>query len=337
MTGTLATNPDVKLILAPLQGFTDLSYRTVYARHFSNLDEALAPFLSALGREGRINPKRLAGVDPALNRTIPVVPQILGNSAEDFLFLTAHLQEMGHTHVNWNLGCPHSRIVKKMRGSGLLPYPDRIGRILEKVFSETTCRVSVKVRLGLYDQGEIFRLLKVFERYPLKEIVLHPRTGSQVYTGKADLDAFQAVRESTGHKLVYNGDIICLDTFESVRKRIPGVTDFMIGRGVLADPFLPERIKKRCMPQERDDKESARKIHEFMTDLFEAYLAAPSKKYDPWKITCRMKGFWSYLEPSFAGGRVPFRNILRADSPKAYQQAVSDFFADKPLFRPSGC
>lgn len=334
MDRTCDTYTEPKLILAPLQGFTDLSYRTVYSRHFTGLDEALAPFLSALGKEGRINPKRLAGLDPEVNRAIPVVPQILGNNAEDFLFLAGRLERMGHTHVNWNLGCPHSRIVKKMRGSGLLPYPEKIDCFLDKVFSKTQCRVSVKVRLGRYDQGEIFRLLRVFDRYPLKEIVLHPRTAIQVYTGKADLDAFLAVGESTGHKLVYNGDIICPDTFESVRKKSPWGTDFMIGRGVLADPFLPERIKTGCVRQGRDGQEAAEKIHEFMTDLFEAYLSAPAKKYDPWKITCRMKGFWSYLESSFADGRVPFKKILASDSPKAFQQAVADFFEGNPVFGP---
>lgn len=323
------------MILAPLQGFTDLSFRSVYTRHFSGLDEALAPFISALGNKGRINPKRLAGLEPDANPAMPVVPQILGHNAEDFLFLISHLERMGHTHVNWNLGCPHSRIVKKMRGAGLLPYPDRIDRILDKIFSETACRVSVKVRLGRYDQGEIFLLLKVFERYPLKEIVLHPRTAAQVYTGKADLDAFLAVRGLTGHKLVYNGDITCPDTFTSVRKKIPGVIDFMIGRGVLADPFLPERIKKGCTPENQDGEESAIKIHEFMTDLFDAYLTASSKKYDPWKITCRMKGFWSYLEPLFVDGRVPFKTILASDSPQAFRQAVADYFAGTPRFRRS--
>ena len=337
MDRTRDTHTEPKLILAPLQGFTDLSYRTVYARHFTGIDEALAPFLSALGKEGRINPKRLAGLDLAANRSIPVVPQILGNDAENFLFLAGHLEKMGHTHVNWNLGCPHSRIVKKMRGAGLLPYPDRIDRILDKVFSGTGCRVSVKVRLGRYDQGEIFRLLKVFERYPLKEIILHPRTGSQVYTGRADVEAFLAVQESTGHKMVYNGDIISPATFESIRKKMPGVTDFMIGRGVLADPFLPGRIKSGCLSSWRDEEASARKIHEFMTDLFEAYLAAPSKKPDPWKITCRMKGFWSYLEFSFADGRVPFKKILGADSPQTFRKAVAEFFSGGPRFRPPAC
>jgi hypothetical protein len=74
-----------------------------------------------------------------------------------------------------------------------------------------------------------------------------------------------------------------------------------------------------------------------MTDLFEAYLAAPWKKSDPWKITCRMKGFWSYLEPSFVDGRVPFKTILASDSPRAFRQSVADFFSGGPRFRPPAC
>ncbi len=334
MNRTFDTYTDQKLILAPLQGFTDLVYRKVYACHFSGLDEALAPFISTLGKEGRINPKRLAGVDPSENRAIPVVPQILGNNADEFVFLADHLYRMGHTHVNWNLGCPHSRIVKKMRGSGLLPYPDRIDRFLDTVLQKTGCGLSVKVRLGRYETGEIFRLLRVFDRYPLKEIILHPRTGSQVYTGKADVDAFLAVYESTGHKLVYNGDITGPETFYSVQKKLPGIHDFMIGRGVLADPFLPSRIKRGRPAASYEENSSLSKIYQFMADLFEAYLALPGKKSDPWKITCRMKGFWSFLESSFVSGRVPFKKILGSDSPRAYRKAVAEFFSGGPQYRP---
>jgi tRNA-dihydrouridine synthase B len=103
---------DFTLIMAPMQGFTDVTFRNVYAAHFSGVDEALAPFISTMGQQ-RLKPTRIADVDPQLNRSLPVTPQILGNVAQDFIFLARHLAEMGHTQVNWNLGCPHSKIAKK--------------------------------------------------------------------------------------------------------------------------------------------------------------------------------------------------------------------------------
>ncbi len=103
--------------MAPLQGFTDVTFRNVYAGHFSGVDEALAPFIPTMGQR-RIKPSRLMDVTSQHNQAIPVTPQILGNTADDFIFLARQLADMGHSLVNWNLGCPHSKIAKKSGGLG---------------------------------------------------------------------------------------------------------------------------------------------------------------------------------------------------------------------------
>ncbi len=128
------TNNTITLILAPLQGFTDVTFRNVYAGHFSGIDEALAPFISTMGQQ-RLKPSRIQDVAPEQNKGLFVVPQILGNVAKDFIFLADHLYEMGHKQVNWNLGCPHSKIAKKHRGSGLLLYPEKIDTILSELIT----------------------------------------------------------------------------------------------------------------------------------------------------------------------------------------------------------
>ena len=102
------------IILAPLQGFTDLTFRNVWARHFNGIDEAIAPFISTMGQQ-RLKPIRLKDVAPENNQHLFVIPQIMGNVATDFIFLAQRLYEMGHKRINWNLGCPHSKIAKKHR------------------------------------------------------------------------------------------------------------------------------------------------------------------------------------------------------------------------------
>ena len=315
-----------RLILAPLQGYTDAVFRQIYVRHFKGLDGALAPFISTMG-QARLKPSRIKDVLPENNPGLTVIPQILGNVAEDFIFLARHLTGYGYDTMNWNMGCPHSKIARKKRGSGMLPWPDMVDALLDAVFGAGVCKLSVKVRLGRKDKDEIFNLLPVFEKYPLEEIIVHPRTGVQMYTGAADRDAFEQVARHTGHRLVYNGDITSKEIFDTVHRRFPQVDTFMIGRGVLADPFLPARIKG--LDWEKDRELEILKL--FHDELFFTYS---EKFYGPTHVTGRMKGFWHYLGPSFKESRKPLKPVFKARDRESYKRAVDLFFAASPVFAP---
>lgn len=316
-----------ELILAPMQGLTDAIFRGVYFSHFSGIDEAMAPFVSTMG-ERRLNPARLKDLLPRNNPgEIPLTPQILGNVADDFLFLADKLVALGYDTVNWNMGCPHSKVAKKQRGSGLLPWPDLIDAFLQAVCPKMPCALSIKLRLGRHDKDEIHRLLPIFDRYPLKELILHPRTGVQMYTGEADPDAFARVLGRSNHRLVYNGDIVSQSVFDALTERFPHVRRFMIGRGVLANPFLPAEIKK----ERRDRSDDLDLIRAFHDDLFGAYL---QRWYGPVHVTGRMKGFWTYLSISFPEEKKEVKKILKAKNNDQYQRAVSRFFDGSPRFSP---
>jgi len=317
---------DVKLILAPLQGYTDAVFREIYTNHFSGLDEALAPFVSTMG-EQRLKPGRIKDVLPENNPNLPVVPQILGNVGADFIFMARHLTHYGYDTMNWNMGCPHSKIAKKKRGSGMLPWPDMVDALLDEVFSAGVCKLSVKVRLGRKDKEEIFKLLPVFEKYPLEEIIVHPRTGVQMYEGDADIDAFERVTHHTDHCLVYNGDITSREKFEMIQYRFPQIQKFMIGRGILADPFLPARIKGLSWDHSRE----LEIIKAFHDELFYTYS---EKFFGPVHVTGRMKGFWAYIGPSFKDSRKPLKKLLKARDRDAYKQAADTYFASCPLYCP---
>ena len=306
-----------QIILAPLQGFTDATYRNVFCDHFSGLDEALAPFISTMGQK-RLKPSSIKDVLFENNKKLLVVPQILGNVPEDFIFLADHLFKMGHKRINWNLGCPHSKIAKKLRGSGLLRYPDKIDAFLDAVIPHLSSTLSVKVRLGRRSCEEILNLLPVFEKYPIEEIILHPRTGVQMYTGNADHDAFEKAYKNSRHPLTYNGDIVDLASFQTVKKRFPDIHRFMIGRGMLANPFLPEDIKGIVTQTDRITRLKA-----FHDDLFENYQKIFS---GPAHLVGRMKGFWTYLGPSFKHSHKPLKRLLKSTSIPMYLQRVDPFF-----------
>nr|WP_319494816.1 tRNA-dihydrouridine synthase family protein [uncultured Desulfobacter sp.] len=325
------------LILAPLQGVTDVVFRQVYVRHFNGIDQAMAPFISTMSSR-RLKPPRLKDVDPSLNRALPVIPQILGNNPDDFLYLADYLFDMGYTQVNWNLGCPHSKIAKKMRGSGLLAFPDEIDAFLSRVIPAMKASLSVKIRLGRKSKEEIRDLIVMFNTHTLDEIILHPRTGEQMYTGAADVDAFEQAMGECVHPMVYNGDIVDLASWERIRQRFPKIDRFMIGRGIISNPFLPEQIKGlKTGSQNTDTRDNGNQTHErlknFYEDLFNSYKQVFK---GPGHLIGRMKGFWGYLGPSFENSRKPLKKMLKSNSEQDYLDRVNGFWDMKLNFLPGG-
>ncbi|MBF0301815.1 MAG: tRNA-dihydrouridine synthase family protein [Desulfamplus sp.] len=364
-----------QIILAPLQGYTDAVFRDVYFRHFTGVDEAMSPFISTMS-QNKINISSLKDVVPENNLHCPkLIPQILGNVAEDFLFLTRRLVELGYSTVNLNMGCPHSKVAKKKRGSGMLPYPEMVDQLLDNVFKGLTselfqCKISIKTRLGRYEKDEIFNLLPIFERYPLEEIIVHPRTGVEMYGGNADVNAFIRVADNTSHNLVYNGDITSVKVFENIAGNLEGIRRygqststasskpikrFMIGRGILSNPFLPSEIKEALgyngkmqgfhsfedrigkssdkLGENRMNKDSDKleRIRLFHNELFATYSR---KFYGPLHVTGRMKGFWTYIGPSFPVNRKEIKKILKVKNREHYAEAAEKFFAAMPVFAP---
>ncbi len=313
------------IILAPLQGFTDVTYRNVFSDHFEGINEAVAPFISTMSQK-RLKPSRIKDVDPENNKKLFVIPQILSNVADDFIFLADHLYEMGHKRINWNLGCPHSKIAKKTRGSGLLMYPEKIDELLDEIFSNISNTLSVKIRLGRKSKDEIFNLLPVFNKYPLDEIIIHPRTGIQMYQGTSDHNAFGQAILNCNHTVTYNGDITNLASFHTVQNKFANIQRFMIGRGILSNPFLAEDIKMI-----ETNKNNNQRLKNFHDDLFGHYERLFS---GPAHLTGRMKGFWTYLGPSFLDNRKWLKNILKSSSIHKYKAMVDIFFQQNLKFSP---
>ena len=304
------------LIMAPLRGFTDAVFRNAFQRHFKGVCEAVAPFVTSI--KGRsIKPSHLRDLFPEQNRGIPIVPQILSNHTDEFLCLADTLLDLGYPEINWNLGCPFPMVAKKKRGSGLLPHPELIDSMLEKIFYRFSGRLSVKTRLGRFCVQEMDRLIPVFNRYPLSRVIVHPRTGVQMYTGQVNLDAYGVCSMDITHPVVYNGDINNLNMFQSLGSRFPNTDGWMLGRGLLANPFLPEMIQNEAMP--------VGALHErffhFHDDLLEGYLQLFS---GPGHVLDRMKGFWRYFSDGLTNGRKALKRIRKVNSLKRYREIVEE-------------
>lgn len=313
------------LYLAPMKGFTTALYRNLYTRHFKGLDAAVAPFISTLSCQ-QIKNAHIKDILPENNNGLPLVPQIIGNDPERFILLSKRFYDLGYDTVNWNLGCPFRIVVKKKKGSGMLPYPDMIRSFLDDVIPRIPNRLSIKTRIGSKTNQDIFNLIPIFNQYPLDEIVIHPRTGVQIYTGIPDQAIFRACLDQLTHPVVYNGDIFDAKTFHNLRALYPEVDRWMLGRGVLANPFLPGTIKF-SLDDDRKNIETFKRFHDDLFDAYQNMLSGPAHLVD------KMKGYWQYFSRAFQGGRKLFKKIKKVKTVDQYKTVVVQFFNTEPLWR----
>ena len=140
----------MKVHFAPMEGITGHVFRSAYSRHFSGISEYYSPFLTP-NQTRKLTSREMEDVRPENNRGICLIPQILTNQAEDFLWAARKLNEMGYDTVNLNLGCPSATVVPKRRGAGFLGMPEELDRFLERVSRELescSMELSVKTRIG---------------------------------------------------------------------------------------------------------------------------------------------------------------------------------------------
>jgi tRNA-dihydrouridine synthase len=330
----------VKLSLGPFQGITDAPFRNVFKRHFGGIDKYYTPFFTGIQKDHAKN-MQVEEIDPRFNDVETLTPQILSTDAEEILRFASQCKELGYREINLNMGCPFPRVANKKRGSGLLPYPDKIDAMLGMVFERIDLKFSIKCRLGYFDPNEIVPVIEVFNRYPLSELIIHPRIGKQLYKGEADVQRFAELMPLIKAPLVYNGDIVSGDSFERIREQVKPVNEFMLGRGLLANPFLAEEIKgsesRHCEERQRRSNpldttsgllryaRNDERLHAYVIDLYEDRLRHAGGSP---KVLGRMKELWSYLMYSFDEPQDIWRKIKKINALREYEEAVEAVFRE---------
>ncbi len=309
------------LSLGPFQGITDAPFRNVFKRHFGGIDKFYTPFFTGIHKEEHAKNLQGEEIDPHYNDVETLTPQILSTDAEEILRFAKQCQQLGYKEINLNMGCPFPRVANKKRGCGLLPYPDKVEAMLERVFEEIDIKFSVKCRLGYFDPKEIDAILPIFNKFPISELIIHPRIGKQLYKGEADVEHFKALIPYINAPLVYNGDIVSEESFNRISNAVQPVNQFMLGRGILANPFLAEQIKN----DKASTHDKTERLHNYVIDLYEDRLhhAGGSPK-----VLGRMKELWSYLMNSFEEPQVVWRKIKKINALKEYEEAVETVFKE---------
>lgn len=306
------------MILAPMQGLTEVLFRRVYEECFPGaIARAVSPFI-ALTRNMSFSRDngQIRDVLPENNvGSIPVTPQILGKEVDEFIALSNRLYDLGYREVNWNMGCPMRRVAAKHRGSGILPYPEEVRGVLERVIPAMRGELSVKVRLGLKEREEVFRLVPVLNDFPLASVTIHPRLGRQGYGGRCDLETFGEVLRLLRAPVVYNGDIVTAADARRIGERFPQVADLMVGRGVLYNPLLPVEIATGVSG---DSGRARRFIGRLMEEVV---LRMPTEE----SRMRKMKEYWCLVWKSLPISEVQAREVLRQEKLTVVEKMIYVF------------
>lgn len=247
----------MKLYLAPLEGVTSYILRNAIAHHYGGFDRYFTPFITS----ATMNHREREDVDVAHNADIDLVPQIMSNNVEEFLDIAASIAKRGYETVNLNLGCPSKTVVGKKRGSGFLSVPDELDEFLSEVYDRCPVNISIKTRLGMDDLSKWPEIVDIYKKYPMEELIIHPRIQREFYKGTPHIDEFiYACKQlqATQIPICYNGDIVDINSYKNLleilrENDLENVTSVMIGRGAMTLPMIARDIRRYGQENESEN------------------------------------------------------------------------------------
>lgn len=311
----------MKLYFAPLEGITGYVFRNAFHDYFGYIDKYFIPFIKP-NQHGHFSSKERQDVLPENNEGMYAVPQILTNSVEDFVRTVKKLQQYGYQEINLNLGCPSKTVITKGRGSGFLAFPDELDRFLDAVFEQAAdVEISIKTRIGKDSPEEFGRILEIYNQYPVKELIVHPRVQKDFYKNKPNLEVFRKTCADSKNPLCYNGDIFTIQDYERFIEMFPEIETMMLGRGLLMNPGLARTICQGIPT----DKQTLRNFHDRLLEDYENVLSGEKT------ILFKMKELWSFLAPIFTNYEKYAKKIKKAEKLKVYSAVVEALFAEQEI------
>ena len=301
----------MRYYFAPMEGLTDSIYRRLHHKYFSGVDRYYMPFISPTVHRSLTNreERELPFADA---ESFSAVPQLLTKVPEDLLWAAQVIRDRGYEEVNLNLGCPSGTVTAKGKGSGMLADLDALDRFLDSIFSAAPLPLSVKTRLGVTESAEFPALLEIYNRYPIRELTIHPRVRKQFYSGGVDMEMFRYAVENSKNPICYNGDILSLKDAEKIAAEFPQVEAIMIGRGLIGDPGML-----------RPDGTDIGKLEAFCEELLEAYLVAFGGSRN---AMFRLKENWGFLISYFENSEKLWKKLRKTTDLHEYRSITKEIF-----------
>ena len=265
------------LILAPMEGVTDIAFRQVIAQagrpdlfytEFTNVSS----YASEKGRANALERLQIAPSDS------PIIAQIWGKNPDHFAAISYALQSLGFSGIDLNFGCPDKHVNKAGGGAAMIRTPELAVECFRNAKKSTNLPVSIKTRLG-WSKPEEFRtwLPTLLNEHPAA-LTVHLRTKKEMSKVPAHYELIPEILKlradlSPETKLIINGDIKDKAAALELYEKYPEVDGFMIGRGVFQNPF--------CFTNHTPTKEELFSLLNLHLDLYEKYL--PNASFEPLK------------------------------------------------------
>lgn len=262
---------------------------------------------------------------PEHNQNVTLIPQLLTKVPEDFLWAARELFDMGYREINLNLGCPSGTVTAKGKGSGMLADLKQLEQFLDKVFADAPCSVSIKTRLGLEDPEEFVSILEVYNKYPVSELIIHPRVRKDFYRHPIRSEWFDLALTMSQNPVSFNGGIVTTADYEICVRKYPNVKSVMIGQGFVSDPFLCRRIRNGA----GSDRKTLQLFHD---ELLERYSEQFGSRNNAAK---RMKELWFYLIRLFGDSEKLGKKLMKSKNAEEYQSVVASVFQSLELLEAS--
>ncbi|MDO4744859.1 MAG: tRNA-dihydrouridine synthase family protein, partial [Clostridia bacterium] len=278
----------MNLYFAPLEGITTYTYRNTHAEMFGGCDKYFAPFITPTANE-KVGLKVLRDILPEKNNTERLVVQMLSSQPEAFLNFAEKIKAFGYDEINLNFGCPSSTVVKKDRGAGALRDISALDNFLAGVFEKSDIKISVKTRVGFWSGDEVGELMEVYNKYPISQLVVHPRAREDYYNGVPNMTAFEKAYSLAKMPVCYNGDVFSAEDFYGIEQRFSLLEGVMLGRGAVSNPAIFREIKGGARLKTNE-------LAEFTARLKDRYLEVlGSEVYTLHKL----KEIWMYIMWNF--------------------------------------
>lgn len=295
---------------APLEGITDSIYRKLHHHYYPGIDRYYTPFLSPTIHRG-LTRKEQREIPPADSLEYCCVPQILTKNPEDFIWLAEQCHALGYSEVNLNLGCPSGTVTAKGKGSGMLRDLDYLQNFLDKIYSKSCIPISIKTRIGYSAPDEFPQILAVYNKYPIKELIIHPRVRDAFYNGPVHAAMFDFAVRNSRAPLCFNGDILTRNQANAISDSL----NVMIGRGLVANPGM--------LNNDVDSK----KLGLFLQELLDCYTREFGNARN---AMFRLKEHWHYLKKSFYDCDKLYKQLRKCDDLDVFIKTMQQIINECP-------
>ena len=261
-----------ELRLAPMAGVSDWPFRLLCFEQ--DCDAAYTEMVSAMGLKcappGNLATAQLLETHPLEG---PVYAQIFGKEPEVMAWAAAQLQSTGrYRGIDINMGCPAPKIAGSGEGSGLMREPKLAVQIMQAVVQAVSIPVSVKLRLGWDEHSvNVLELARAAQDAGVRSVIVHGRTRSQQYGGKADWDQIARVKQALSIPVYGNGDVFSAQAAQRLLNHT-GCDGLLIGRGAMGNPWIFSQAKalmrgqEACLPALSQRVETALRHARMMAD-----------------------------------------------------------------------